>query len=142
MLDEPVLIDTGAFAALFNPRDQHHAASKAQFAELPLGKAYTCWPVIVEAAYLARRFPRQQHDLLDGVATGEFPLLQLDEGDIADMQSIMRSFADQQIDVADAALVHLARRERIQFVFTFDRRHFTQFRQRDGRPFHLLPPLD
>jgi predicted nucleic acid-binding protein len=141
MLDEPVLIDTGAFAALFDPRDQYHATCKEQFALLPIGKAYTCWPVITEAAYLARRYPRQRDELLHCMAAGEFPLLQLVEADLVGIQHILSKYRDQEIDLADAALVHLANRERIDVIFTLDRRHFALLRSTSGRAFRLVPEI-
>ena len=139
MLAEPVLVDTGAFAALFDPRDQHHAASKRQFAELPVGKSYTCWPVVTEAAYLARRYARQREQFLQKIANGNFPFLHLQENDLMGILRILRTYADQQIDFADAALFHLAEREHIRAIFTFDRRHFTLFRNSDGSPLHVVP---
>lgn len=95
--------------------------------------------MITEATYLARRYPLQQDQLLRAVAAGEFPLLALGERDMPVILDIMRSYRDQEIDLADAALVHLARRERIGVIFTVDRRHFTLFRRLDGKPFRLLP---
>jgi predicted nucleic acid-binding protein len=139
MLDEPVLIDTGAFAALFDSRDQRHAESKRQFAELPVGKSFTCWPVITEAAYLVRRYPSQRDQLLRHVARGIFPLLNLGENDIPEIQHILHSYGDQAIDLADAAIVHLANREGIRVIFTFDRRHFLLFRRADGTPLRIVP---
>lgn len=139
MLNEPVLIDTGAFAALFDPRDQYHAQSKRQFIELPVGKSFTCWPVITEAAYLSRKYPGQRDRLLDHVAQGSFLLLNLDEQDIPGIQHVLGAYSDQAIDLADAALVYLANREGIRVVFTFDRRHFQLFRRSDGTPFQLIP---
>jgi predicted nucleic acid-binding protein len=141
MDDGSVLIDTGAFAALFDPADEHHKVCARQFQFLPLGKGYTCWPVVTEAAYLARRYPRQREQFLDGVATGDFPLLTLSEADISGIRAILNKFSDQEIDLADAALVHLAHREQITRVFTLDRRHFNLFRDHEGRPFKLLPEV-
>jgi predicted nucleic acid-binding protein len=113
----------------------------AQFDQLPVGKAYTCWPVVTEAAYLTRYYPRQRDELFDSIAAGQFPLLSLDERDVAGIQHVLRKYVDQQIDLADAALVHLARREGIHAILTFDRRHFTLFRRNDGQPFRLLPEM-
>lgn len=141
MLDEPVLIDTGAFAALFDPRDQHHAICKEQFALLPIGKASTCWPVITEAAYLSRRYPRQRDELLRCVAAGDSPLMHLGEANVLGIQRVLGISRDQEIDLADAALVHLANRERIDVIFTLDRRHFMVFRGANSRAFRLIPEL-
>lgn len=141
MLDEPVLIDTGAFAAMFDPRDRFHAVCVEQFANLPVGKAYSCWPVITEAAYLTRNYPAQQGRLLDGVAAGDFPLLVLTEGDVPKIQANMAKYRDQEVDLADAALVHLANREGINAIFTLDRRHFNVYRRSDGNAFRIMPEL-
>ena len=141
MLSEPVLVDTGAIAALFDPRDQHHAVCAAQFEQIPVAKSYTCWPVLTEAVYLARRYPSQRDKSLDGVAVGDFPLLHLSERDVKGIQQILKTYADQQIDLADAALVHLANREGIDVIFTIDRRHFELFRRVNGKPFRLIPDL-
>ena len=139
MDDGAVLIDTGAFAALFDPADENHVLCPRQFQQLPLGKSSTCWPVVTEAAYLIRRYPRQQEQFLDGIATGDFPLLSLSEADIPGIRTVLSKFNDQEIDLADAALVHLAHRERITKIFTLDRRHFSLFRDHKGQPFELLP---
>ena len=64
MLSEPVLIDTGPLIALYNDRDPQHAACRELLASVPFGKAYTCWPVITEAAYMLRKRPSQRDDLL------------------------------------------------------------------------------
>jgi uncharacterized protein len=139
MLNEPVLIDTVAFAGLFDPRDQYHALAKAQFSELPLGKAYTCWPVITEAMHLIRNYPAQQDRLLARLDAGDYSLLPIGEEDIRAIREVMQNYRDQQVDLADAVLVHLANRDGIDAIFTFDRRHFSVYRRNDGRPFRLLP---
>lgn len=139
MISEPVLIDTGAFAAMFDPRDRYHAVCARQFSELPYGKAYACWPVITEAMYLIRRYPQQQLKLLEGLAAGDFPLLELAESDAIGISDVIAKYHDQEVDLADAALVHLANREGIRNVFTFDRRHFAVYRRHDGQPLRLLP---
>jgi predicted nucleic acid-binding protein len=139
MLSEPVLIDTSAFTASFNPDDPRHADCAAQFQQLPLGKSYTCWPVVTEAVYMARRFPHQQQQFLDAIAKGDFQLLELTDVDVKGIQAVLRKYSDQEVDLADACLVHLAMRERINIIVTLDRRHFHVYRGFGGKPFQLLP---
>jgi predicted nucleic acid-binding protein len=139
MPNEPVLVDTGALASLFNPSDQHHRACAEVAKSLPIGKAYTCWPVITEATYLLRRHPAKRDSLLLAVEAGEFQLLSLEVEDLHHLRSIFDKYRDQQIDLADAVLLHLADREDIDDVFTVDRRHFSLFRKRDGSALRLFP---
>lgn len=56
------------------------------------------------------------------------------------IERVFATFHDQGVDLADAALVHLASRERIQRVFTLDQRHFYVYRTNEGRPLTILPP--
>ena len=138
-IDEPVLVDTGPLIALYNANDPNHRQCVSVAEVLPLGKAFTCWPVITEAAYLLRRYPAQRRALLDAVREGDFTLLPLGPADIAPIQAVFDKYHDQEVDLADATLVHLAERENLRSVFTLDRRHFRVFRHLDGSPFRLLP---
>lgn len=138
MLNEPVLVDTGPLIALYNRKDPWHDRCKKMVSLLPVGKAYTCWPVIVEAAYILRGHPADRNRLFEALLAEEFVLLSLDRDDLRAIQAILDRYRDQNVDLADAALVQLANRESISAVFTLDRRHFGTFRRRDGTPFRLI----
>lgn len=139
MLNEPVLVDTGAFVALYEVRDTHHQACTAQVNELPVGKAYTCWPVITEASYLLRAYPKACEQLLQTLEQGVFMLLPLTTSDLEGIRTVFATYHDQDVDLADACLVHLGNRENIETVFTLDRRHFSVYRLENGNPFRILP---
>lgn len=139
MISEPVLIDTGPLIAFYSEADFHHSVCKQQMASLPVGKVYTCWPVITEAAYMLRKHPKQRDDLLLSLANEELVLLQLRERDLKPVHEILSRYDDQEIDLADARLLHLAERESIKSVFTLDRRHFSVLKKRDGEPLRMLP---
>jgi predicted nucleic acid-binding protein len=141
MPTNPVLVDTGALAALFDPHDQYHDACKEASRHLPIGKIFTCWPVITEASYLLRRYSKKRDSLLESVESGEFQLLLLRDDDLGSVRSIFEKYEDQDIDLADAVLLHLANREEIDDVFTVDRRHFSIFRKRNGQPFRVIPSI-
>lgn len=138
MLNEPVLVDTGPLIALYNKRDPWHDRCREMVSLLPVGKAYTCWPVVVEAAYILRSHPVDRNRLFEALIAEEFVLLTLDRVDLSAIQAILDKYRDQSIDFADAALVQLANRESISAVFTLDRRHFGLFRRQDGTPFRLM----
>jgi len=55
------------------------------------------------------------------------------------MRELMRKYRDLPMDLADAALVRVAEREKISRVFTIDRRDFELYRPRGIRRFTLLP---
>ncbi len=139
MLNEPVLVDTGPLIAIYNARDPRHAQCASLIDFLPVGKAYTCWPVVVEAAYLLRNYPRDRNRLFDALAAEEFVLLALGRSDLEKIRLALEKYSDQAIDLADAALLHLANREGVGTVFTLDRRHFSVFRRESGQPLKLLP---
>jgi predicted nucleic acid-binding protein len=63
----------------------------------------------------------------------------LTSDDFPGINAILRKYADQGFDLADAALMHLAQRESIVHVFTTDRRHFSVFRTAARKPLQLLP---
>lgn len=139
MLNEPVLIDTGPLISIYSSDDLHHSACIDQLGKLPVGKTYTCWSVVTEAAYMLRRHPAQRDDLLQSIIDGDLLLFSLRDGDLKEVRDIFQTYRDQQLDLADAALLHLANREGISAVFTLDRRHFSVFRRQSGQPLHLLP---
>lgn len=133
-----VLVDTGPLVALLNRNDDHHEEIVATLKEIrdPL---VTVWPVIVEAMYLLSYSWQAQKALWEIVETGVVRLLDLDESDVPGMKSLMEKYRDLPMDMADAALVHVAVREDLRRVLTLDKRAFGVYRlPRKGR-FTLLP---
>jgi predicted nucleic acid-binding protein len=132
------LVDTGPIVGLFLLADQHHTVCRATFSELP--PLVTCWPVVAEAAWLLRREPAALSRLL--ASFGQNPLFELaplDETDLPPFSAILTKYRDLRVQLADAALLHLANRESIHTIFTLDRRDFEVFRLKNGKRPRLIP---
>jgi predicted nucleic acid-binding protein len=133
-----VLVDTGPLVAILSPRDQFHETCTEALKDLapPL---YTCWPVLTEAAWLLRYDPSAVEKLLQAATFGLYRILQLDETDGMEIAAILKKYRRLKPQLADAALVHLARREHIETVFTVDHRDFRIYRPAPNKTFRIVP---
>jgi predicted nucleic acid-binding protein len=124
--------------ALIHADDRHHASCRDALERIrePL---ITVWPVITEGMSLLDFSAEAQDALWRLLERDAVKILSLDAGDVPRMRELMRKYRDLPIDLADAALVRAAERERISRVFTIDRRDFEVYRPRGIRRFTILP---
>ena len=133
-----VLVDTGPLVALLDRSDPDHAACQETLGSLN-DSMVTVWPVVTEAMYMLRAYGQAQEALWEMIETGAVEILPLGVDDVPRMKELMRKFRDLPMDLADAALVRVAERERLRRIFTLDRRDFQIYRpSRIGR-FVILP---
>src|SRR5262245_5871069 len=118
-----VLVDTGAFVALFDRRDRHHARVAAAWRSLR-SPVETIWPVLTEAFHLLDFSSDAVEAMFDLVETGAMRLLPLSAEDVPRIRQLMARYSSVPMDLTDACLVRIAERERIKTVFTVDRRGF------------------
>jgi predicted nucleic acid-binding protein len=133
-----ILVDAGPLVALIHRDDNHHVLCRDALRSLdePLG---TVWPAFTEAAYLLGFSWHAQDALWDFVARGVLSILPLDAADAPRMRELMESYRDLPMDLADAALVRVAERMRLDRVFTLDRKDFTVYRPNGLGTFDLVP---
>jgi predicted nucleic acid-binding protein len=136
-----VLVDTGPIVAILSPSDANHSICVEQLRELRCPLA-TCWPVLTEAAWLLRHDPAVITVLVKSFQIGPFELAPLDSSDLAPVADLLHRYRNLNLQLADAALLHLANRERIETVFTLDRRDFETVRLKTGKKLELIPPRD
>ena len=136
-----VLADTGPIVAILSRRDQYHKTCVEALRDMP-GPLFTCWPVITEAAWLLRRDSNAIQQLLNSIDVGLFEMLALTAADARPIAAVMKKYRDIRIQLADAALVHLAVRDGVDTVFTLDRRDFSVYRLPKGRAFRVIPRRD
>ena len=122
-----VLVDAGPLVALIDKGDQHHARC-VEALRLIREPLMTVWPALTEAIYLLGDSWPAQAALWEMVESGAVELLPLDAGDLRRMAELMEKYRDRPMDLADAALVRVAERERIRQVFTLDQRDFRAYR--------------
>jgi predicted nucleic acid-binding protein len=133
-----VLVDTGPLVALLDRSDPDHAACQETLGSLN-DSMVTVWPVVTEAMYMLRAYGQAQEALWEMIEMGAVEILPLGVDDVPRMKELMRKFRDLPMDLADAALVRVAERERLRRIFTLDRRDFQIYRpSRIGR-FVILP---
>jgi uncharacterized protein len=135
-----VLVDTGPLVAILSRADEHHETCVAALEEIPQ-PLLSCWPVITEAAWLLRGYPGAVQRLLGSIDGKFLQLLPLAGAEAAAIGSHMRKYDDLRPQVADAALVYLARREGIRKIFTLDQRDFYVYRGVRRRAFEIIPEL-
>lgn len=139
-MSQRVLLDTGPIIALLVENDPAHEACVELFKSYS-GRLLTCWPVIIEAAWLARGSHAAMEALFRGVSRNEFELLHLDAADIAPIHQILATYRPMKAQLADASLVYLADREKIDTIFTLDRRDFSTYRTRRGKALKIRPDI-
>ena len=122
-----VLVDAGPLVALIDKGDQHHARC-VEALRLLREPLMTVWPALTEAMCLLGDSWPAQAALWEMVETGAVELLPLDAGDLRRMAELMEKYRDLPMDLADAALVRVAERERIRQLFTLDQRDFRVYR--------------
>jgi hypothetical protein len=135
-----VLVDTGPLVAILSLADQHHQTCVKELRLLP-GPLFSCWPVITEAVWLLRAYPRAVHQLLQSIGGGFVELLPLASQEAKAIAEVMKRYEDIRPQLADAALVYLAKRDGIDTIFTLDRRDFSVYRSSRRNRFHILPEL-
>lgn len=135
-----MLVDTGPLVAVFNETDRWHTACVKALSALrdPL---MTTWPTITEAMYLLDASVKAQDGLWDFLLSGALIALPLGAEDIARMRELMRQYRNRHPDLADAALIRVAERERITTIFTIDQQDFRIYQPLHTRFFQLLPHL-
>jgi uncharacterized protein len=133
-----ILVDAGPLVALIEPTDRHHRAAVDALDTLsdPL---VTVWPAYAEAMYLLGDSERSQHALWSMVEVGGLDFVDLSAADAPRMRVLMQTYRDHPMDVADAALVRVAERDKLQRIFTFDRRHFEVYRLNRRERFTVIP---
>ena len=133
-----VLVDTGPLVALLDRSDPYHVACQETLSSLD-DLLVTVWPVVTETMYMLRSYWQAQDALWEMIGTEAVEIIALGKDDVARIRELMRKYRDLPMDLADAALVRVAERERLRRIFTLDRRDFQIYRpSRLGR-FAILP---
>ena len=133
-----ILVDAGPLIALIHADDRHHEHCVAAFRDVtePLG---TVWSVLTEVMYLLNFSRKAQEALWEMLERGVVALLPMENEELPRMRELMKKYRDLPMDLADAALVAVAERERIRRIFTLDRRDFEVYRPAKLGRFILLP---
>jgi predicted nucleic acid-binding protein len=133
-----VLVDTGPIVALLLRDDANHPACVRALSSIR-ARLVTVWPVVTEAMHLLARLPGAVDQLWRMLESGVFEMAPLAESDMPRMRALMAKYGDLPMDLADAALVRVAEREKLRTVFTIDRRDFRLYRPIGIGRFTLLP---
>ncbi len=124
--------------ALLSADDQHRDLCALALREVR-GPLATVWPAVTEAMHLLTPRPRAQDALLGQIEAGSLDLLSVDRRDVPRIRELMAKYRDRPMDFADAALVRVAERERIETIFTVDRSDFEVYRLFGRKRFKIVP---
>lgn len=89
--------------------------------------------------YLLRGSWPGQDALWQMLASPALQLLSLDDEDAPRIRELMKRYRNLPMDLADAALVRVAEREKIRRIFTLDRRDFSIYRPKGLGRFAIIP---
>jgi predicted nucleic acid-binding protein len=130
-----IIVDTGPLVALFDARDEHHDEAK-RVLESTRAVLLSTWPVVTEACHFLGQAGKRA--LLAFVRRGGVRMRATTLEDIPRLDELIAKY--RQMDFADATLVLLAEKSGVSDVYTVDRRDFTVYRTRTGRPLRLVLP--
>ena len=71
--------------------------------------------------------------------SGALTVASIGDGDLPELEALMRRYRDRPMDLADATLVRVAEREALYTVFTIDHDDFETYRAGGRRRFRIVP---
>ena len=132
------LIDTGAILALLKGEDRWHQRCRESLDALPLPLA-TSTAVCTEMFHLLGHHPYAVAAAWSFLRSGAVRVLPLTDADTADLERLMKRYADRPVDFADATLVWLAERESLTTILTIDHDDFETYRIGAKKRFRIVP---
>lgn len=134
------IADTGAIYALYDADDKHHEEVAAAL-EREAGPVVLPMVTLGELGYLLRELlgGDAELDFLDSVVEGAFVLEPMTDSDTKRCREILRQYRDLELGLVDATVMATAERLRTDRILTVDMRDFRAVKNRDGKPFVLLP---
>ena len=130
-----VIVDTGFLVALFRPAERLRAPAR-EFLRHNRHPLLTVAPVIVETCHFLG--PDGKARLLEWIERGAVAIAEVPTSAYADIRTVIRKYANRDIDFADAAIVWLAAKTGCGEILTVDVRDFSVFRPGKGKRFELL----
>jgi predicted nucleic acid-binding protein len=132
------LIDTSAILAILEKGDEWHSACLEALlsVRMPL---LTTEAVVTETFHLTGKNPHNIERAWGFVRSGALKICPMVEPDLLELHALMAQYADRPMDFADATLVHLAARERLNTILTVDHDDFETYRLPGRRRFTILP---
>lgn len=126
-----ILVDTGPFVALFDPKDALHDRCKAALGTIrePL---LTTIPVLTEVFHMLSPASLGSVRLREFLLRGGVTVWFLDQAWTERAFSLMERYSDHPMDLADASLIAAAEALQTRKVFTLDRGDFSTYRIRRG----------
>ena len=136
-----MIVDTSALLAFFDRDEPDHDAVVRAISSTDERLIVSPY-VLAEVDYLigSRRGVEAELAVLQELAGGAWDLAAMSGEDIERAALVIERYADQEIGLADASIVVLARRHGTRTIATLDRRHFDVLRPLDGGRFTVVPP--
>jgi predicted nucleic acid-binding protein len=135
-----LIADSGAVYALYDSRDRNHH-TVADVVKHESGTIIIPMAILAEIDYLlrVRLGNRAVTRFLEGVSVGGFALEPFTSQDLIRCQTLLKTYADLDLGLADASVISTAERKGVRRILTVDLRDFRAVRAADGKPFTLLP---
>ena len=135
-----LIADSGAIYALYDARDEHHSAVTDLIDHEP-ETIIVPMAILAEIDYLlrVRLGNRAVLRFLEGIKIGGYTLEPLTSTDLIRCQSLLQTYGDLNLGLADGTVIATAERLKTRRILTVDERHFRAVRAADGKPFTLLP---
>jgi predicted nucleic acid-binding protein len=130
-----LLADTGFLIAAGRYGDPLHDNAKS-FLEGYSGRLVTVSAVIVETCFFFTSAGKVT--LLDWVHSGGLGVVEVPVSAYPRLSTIIKKYADHEIDFTDAALIWLAEESGFRDILTVDQRDFSVFRLKGGKRFQLI----
>ncbi len=135
-MGEATLADTSGLLALINSSDRDHERCSSAFADLTL-PLVTSLSVLTELFHLAGQ--RNRPAAWRILRAGSVRIAEIGNSELPRVEALMGQYADRPMDFADATLVHLAERERLDGIFTLDNNDFETYRIGGRKRFRIVP---
>jgi uncharacterized protein len=126
-----VLVDTGPWVALFDPKDEHHSRCREMLGAIKESLSTTV-PVLTEAFHILEPQSVGSSRLRDFIAQRGASVWDFDRGSLLRAFELMETYADRPMDLADASLIVAAEELKTCKVFTVDRDDIQTYRVRHG----------
>lgn len=137
-----IVVDTGAFYALVDKNDMHHADAK-KFYNKVIKKETLCTslPVITETYLLldARLGLNVANIFWETINKGIFPILEITSEDLAVALAIERKYKQAGFGFVDATIFALCEKLKTPDIFTYDRKHCSLYKPAFTTSLNLLP---